>query len=452
MPTTPKLGLPYPVLPDPADVPEDVGELATKIDDLAGTSNGLAQLGPDGKVPAAQLPPAPGAIDPALLDAKGDLIVATADNTPDNLPAGSPGDVLVVDPAAPHGVRWATPVDIPTTIIDAKGDLIAGTGPDTPARVPAGVDGQFLLADSSVAPGVKWGAPPATSGIPLGIVDAKGDLIGASGADTPARLPVGADGHVLTVDAAQPLGLKYAAPPSGLPPVAGHEGHWLKVSGGAAVWEAANYVPLALVTAKGQIVGASGAGVPAPIPAGTGGQVLVARPAQPLGAQWETPVAGGAKAFPFSLRNANVVGLPGNAYPMISTLTLWEAWAWGFSATASGVVYGVLRLPANVAAGGATLQFEIAALNAGDVRFQVELAGVADGGTLNFATWDYGPFQATVTLAARARKLVTSTAVTIGTHISPGELVVVKIARLGADAADTNTSPMELYAADLVLD
>lgn len=44
------------------------------------------------------------------------------------------------------------------------------------------------------------------------IVDAKGDLIVASANDTVARLAVGAtNGHVLTVDSAEVLGVKWAA-------------------------------------------------------------------------------------------------------------------------------------------------------------------------------------------------------------------------------------------------
>ena len=56
MPTTPKLALPYPVPGDPADVPTDMGELAVAVDAKAASANGLATLGADGKVPAAQLP------------------------------------------------------------------------------------------------------------------------------------------------------------------------------------------------------------------------------------------------------------------------------------------------------------------------------------------------------------------------------------------------------------
>jgi hypothetical protein len=45
------------------------------------------------------------------------------------------------------------------TAIDAKGDLIVGTGADTFARLAVGTNGHTLVADSAEATGLKWAAP-----------------------------------------------------------------------------------------------------------------------------------------------------------------------------------------------------------------------------------------------------------------------------------------------------
>lgn len=45
---------------------------------------------------------------------------------------------------------------ISPTIVDAKGDLIVATAADTPARLAVGTNGYGLVADSTETPGVKW--------------------------------------------------------------------------------------------------------------------------------------------------------------------------------------------------------------------------------------------------------------------------------------------------------
>lgn len=56
--------------------------------------------------------------------------------------------------------------------------------------------------------------------IPKTVVDAKGDLLVASAADTVTKLGAGTDGHVLTADASTSTGLKWAAVASGGPSAA----------------------------------------------------------------------------------------------------------------------------------------------------------------------------------------------------------------------------------------
>lgn len=55
-----------------------------------------------------------------------------------------------------HVVSTTLTGAILATIYDAKGDLIAGTGADTYARLPVGADGLFLTADSSQTTGLRW--------------------------------------------------------------------------------------------------------------------------------------------------------------------------------------------------------------------------------------------------------------------------------------------------------
>lgn len=52
---------------------------------------------------------------------------------------------------------------IAKTIVDAKGDIIAATAADTVARLAVGANDTVLTADSSTATGLKWAAAASTS-------------------------------------------------------------------------------------------------------------------------------------------------------------------------------------------------------------------------------------------------------------------------------------------------
>ena len=61
--------------------------------------------------------------------------------------------------ATPNSVKSAYDLAngaIAKSLVDAKGDLLAGTADNTVARLPVGTNGQVLMADSGEAPGVKW--------------------------------------------------------------------------------------------------------------------------------------------------------------------------------------------------------------------------------------------------------------------------------------------------------
>ena len=55
---------------------------------------------------------------------------------------------------------------IQNTIVDAKGDLIGATASDTPARLAVGTNGQVLTADSTEATGLKWSSGAWTTWTP----------------------------------------------------------------------------------------------------------------------------------------------------------------------------------------------------------------------------------------------------------------------------------------------
>ena len=83
------------------------------------------------------------------------------------------------------------------------------------ADLLGGTTGQVLSKTTSADMDFTWVTTDDTNAIQNAIVDAKGDLIAATAADTPARLAVGANDTVLTADSTQATGLKWAAVSAG---------------------------------------------------------------------------------------------------------------------------------------------------------------------------------------------------------------------------------------------
>lgn len=106
------------------------------------------------------------------------------------------------------------------TAIEALGDAIDASLLD----LKGGTTGQVLAKASGTDMDFSWVAQDDSNAIQNAIVDAKGDLIAATAADTPARLAVGTNGQVLTADSTASTGLAWATPSAGSSYVAGKNG------------------------------------------------------------------------------------------------------------------------------------------------------------------------------------------------------------------------------------
>ena len=98
------------------------------------------------------------AIDASLVDLKG----------------GTTGQVLSKNSNTDMDFTWVTSDDadaIQNSIVDAKGDLIAATAADTPARLAVGNNGETLVADSSTSTGLRWQAPKTVNVVTNGNFD-----------------------------------------------------------------------------------------------------------------------------------------------------------------------------------------------------------------------------------------------------------------------------------------
>jgi hypothetical protein len=176
----------------------------------------------------------------SLVDAKGDLLVATAADTVTRLAVGSNDQVLTADSAQPTGVKWAAAAGgVPTsrqviagTGLTGGGDLSAdrtftvayGSSSTTAARGDDARLSDARTPTAHAATHASAGADPVTVAqsqvtdlstdlagkVALSTVDAKGDLLAGTADNTLARVAVGTNGQALVADSAQSTGVAWA--------------------------------------------------------------------------------------------------------------------------------------------------------------------------------------------------------------------------------------------------
>jgi hypothetical protein len=111
-----------------------------------------------------RIPVIEGGIQPTIFDAKGNLLTATANDTPAVITVGADETRLVAASGETTGLKYVA--DTTNYAVGAKGDLLAGTAADTVAALAVGANDTVLTADSSTATGLKW-ATPAAGGMTL---------------------------------------------------------------------------------------------------------------------------------------------------------------------------------------------------------------------------------------------------------------------------------------------
>lgn len=144
------------------------------------------------------------------------------------LPVGPTGQLIVVlslNPAT-NAIVVTAGSEVAVPVVSGAGGMYFSDADVAAVSVAAGLwriaairlyYGQTVVAWPDWITDLRQGVSGFDSGlyIPKSLLTTKGDIIGATGPSTPARLGVGSNGDVLTADSTQATGFKWAPPSSG---------------------------------------------------------------------------------------------------------------------------------------------------------------------------------------------------------------------------------------------
>jgi len=158
----------------------------------------------------------------------GDMIVMGVAQ-PQRIGVGADGQVLTADSTQALGIKWAAASGGVTSVFGRNGAVVAVSGDYTAAQVTNAVSVLGSYANPVWITSLAWSKVTGAPAFLVSPLTTKGDLMVYGTGNT--RLPVGADGQVLTADSTQTLGVRWAA--SG-------GGYWQAGTGGAIYYNGGN--------------------------------------------------------------------------------------------------------------------------------------------------------------------------------------------------------------------